>query len=222
MVEMIDKAHHQSLDPPEGAAIITSWKLAKGHRGRRRVELDREILCALVGHMPITKMAYLFNCSARTIHRRMIDYGLVIRTPETNIQPGEAEDILPAPETNLQPGEAEDILPTPETNLQPGGAEDILPEQMATLAPVVSRITDQELDGLLVSILQSFPTYGRRMIAGHLTTFDHYRVHGERIRASYRRVHGTPGVFGGRRIHRRRYKVPGANSLWHHDGQHGK
>lgn len=43
----------------------------------------------------------------------------------------------------------------------------------------------------------------------------------ERIIESYLRVYGTPGVFGDRAIHRRVYTVAGANSLWHHDGQHG-
>ena len=42
-----------------------------------------------------------------------------------------------------------------------------------------------------------------------------------RVRDSLERVSGVPGTFGGRRVHRRRYQVAGANSLWHHDGQHG-
>ena len=57
--------------------------------------------------------------------------------------------------------------------------------------------------------------FGRLKAAGH-----HVPV--ERIAASYLRVRGTPGSFSGRTIHRRVYKVAGANSLWHHDGQHGK
>ena len=42
-----------------------------------------------------------------------------------------------------------------------------------------------------------------------------------RVRGSLARVSGVPGTFGGWRVHRRRYQVAGANSLWHHDGQHG-
>ncbi|CUA71582.1 hypothetical protein RSOLAG22IIIB_09669 [Rhizoctonia solani] len=34
-------------------------------------------------------------------------------------------------------------------------------------------------------------------------------------------VRGAPGVFGNRAIHHIKYRVPGPNSLWHHDGQHG-
>ena len=57
--------------------------------------------------------------------------------------------------------------------------------------------------------------FGRLKAAG-------YHVPVERIAASYLRVHGAPGSFGGRAVHRRAYHVAGANSLWHHDGQHGK
>ena len=49
-----------------------------------------------------------------------------------------------------------------------------------------------------------------------------YRVPIKRISSSYLRVHGTPAAFGSRQIERRVYSVPGVNSLWHHDGQHGK
>ena len=41
------------------------------------------------------------------------------------------------------------------------------------------------------------------------------------VRESLTRVSGILGIFGGRRVHQRRYKVAGANLLWHHDGQHG-
>lgn len=84
----------------------------------------------------------------------------------------------------------------------------------------VSAITDAELDSLLTSILEVFPEFGRRMLIGRLKAAGHH-VPRERIAASYLRVHGTPGRFGERSIHRRPYNVAGANSLWHHDGQHG-
>ena len=49
-----------------------------------------------------------------------------------------------------------------------------------------------------------------------------YHIPRSHLEASYARVHGAPAnVFGVRRIERRVYKVPGPNSLWHHDRQHG-
>ena len=85
-----------------------------------------------------------------------------------------------------------------------------------------SDISDQELDEIMISILEVFPSLGRRMIDGHLRYLGHY-IPRPRIQASYARVHGAPSTgFGPRRIQRRVYNVAGPNSLWHHDGQHGK
>ncbi|CAA7271343.1 unnamed protein product [Cyclocybe aegerita] len=81
-------------------------------------------------------------------------------------------------------------------------------------------LSDDELDGGMQDILQRFPNFGRRMIDGCLHAAG-MNVTRERICESYLRVHGAPTIFGDRSIHRRVYKVAGANSLWHHDGQHG-
>jgi hypothetical protein len=90
----------------------------------------------------------------------------------------------------------------------------------ASTSRPVSVLTDEELDTVLTSILEVFPDFGRRMLIGRLKAAGHH-VPRARIAASYLRVHGSPGRFGVRFIHRRPYNVAGANSLWHHDGQHG-
>lgn len=81
-------------------------------------------------------------------------------------------------------------------------------------------LTDEELDRRVSSALEDFPRIGRSMLRGVLTSSG-IHVPVRRIAQSFLRVHGTPGVFGGRAIHRKVYSVAGANSLWHHDGQHG-
>ena len=84
-----------------------------------------------------------------------------------------------------------------------------------------SSLSDDELDSIMLQILTSFPTFGRRMIDGHLRYLGHH-VPRSRLQASYARVHGPPvSAFGVRRIQRRVYNVRGYNSLCHHDGQHG-
>ena len=84
-----------------------------------------------------------------------------------------------------------------------------------------SDLLDDELDEIMQQILQHFPFFGRRMIQGHFHYLGH-RVTRSRMLESYTRVHGAPiNIFGSRRIQRRVYSVPGPNSLWHHDGQHG-
>lgn len=85
----------------------------------------------------------------------------------------------------------------------------------------ISTLSDDELDAITVTILEVFPTFGRRLLDGHLRYLGHH-VPRERLRESYSRVHGPPSsTFGPRRIERRVYSVAGPNSLWHHDGQHG-
>ncbi|KAK7051234.1 hypothetical protein VNI00_004734 [Paramarasmius palmivorus] len=85
----------------------------------------------------------------------------------------------------------------------------------------VSDISDDQLDDSIRSIIQSFPSFGRRLIQGHLK-FMGIHIPRSRVEASYARVVGLPlQSFGVRTIMRRIYTVPGPNSLWHHDGQHG-
>jgi hypothetical protein len=84
----------------------------------------------------------------------------------------------------------------------------------------VSTLTDDALDHIIASILEIFPNFGRRILSGHLKAAGHH-VPRDRIAGSYLRVHGSPGVFGDHSIHRKVYRVAGANSLAHHDGQHG-
>jgi hypothetical protein len=81
-------------------------------------------------------------------------------------------------------------------------------------------IGDEEVDWYLATIVQDFPTFGRRFAAAALLA-NGIIISEDRVRESLARVRGVPGVFGGRRVHRRQYRVAGANSLWHHDGQHG-
>ncbi|KAF4569538.1 hypothetical protein EYR36_009332 [Pleurotus pulmonarius] len=84
-----------------------------------------------------------------------------------------------------------------------------------------SSITDDELDATVLYILEAFPGFGRHMIDGHLKFLGHH-IPRSRIEASYTRVHGAPATgYGPRRIEYCVYKIPGPNSLWHHNGQHG-
>ncbi|KAF7972873.1 hypothetical protein HWV62_7994 [Athelia sp. TMB] len=81
-------------------------------------------------------------------------------------------------------------------------------------------IPDATLDSMVLDALTIFPGFGRSMLAGYLDSRG-ISVTRERLRAAYLRVNGTPVAWGNRTIDRRAYSVAGANSLWHHDGQHG-
>lgn len=85
----------------------------------------------------------------------------------------------------------------------------------------VSTLTDPQLDAILMDILTAFPRMGHVMLVGALRARGH-RVPESRVHATCVRIRGAPPDFARRRIIRKRYKVPGPNSLVHHDGQHGQ
>jgi hypothetical protein len=83
-------------------------------------------------------------------------------------------------------------------------------------------LTNEQVDTIVSSHLEMFPNFGRSMMAGSLRVEGH-NIPRQRVRKSYDRLQGGPAArFGQRCIHRRAYQVAGPNSLWHHDGQHGR
>lgn len=189
MVDDLDRACHESLDPPDGPPPIVVQRIRTGRRGRPRIEIDPHFLShALLLRGP-TGIAPTVGVSSRSIRRRALQYGLV------------------------EPG-----APVFQIVLGPDGTHQTI--HTSTSAPI-SDMSDEELDAAISSILQIFPTFGRRMITGHLRN-QGQRVPMDRITHSYLRVHGTPGIFGDRQIVHKQYRVPGPLSLAHMDGQHGE
>lgn len=170
MVESLDEAQDNSLDPLTATPPSLSNLHYTGRPGRPRIEIDPGILSRTLPIEPKTAVAGLLGCSARTVRRRQ---------QEVEHQTG------------------------------------------VLLAPRQSALSEDELDAIVSQILNDFPYYGRSMVMGAMTVRGH-NVPERRIRESIDRVRGVPGrFFGSRPIHRRKYYVPAANSLWHHDGQHG-
>ena len=85
----------------------------------------------------------------------------------------------------------------------------------------LSKLTGEELDTLVSEVHRRFPSWGHRMIDGFLLEKGH-RVPRSRIEESFIRVVGQARPFHRTKLQRRIYSVPGPNSLWHHDGQHGR
>ena len=85
-----------------------------------------------------------------------------------------------------------------------------------------SVISDEELDREVELILIQFPNSGYKEMRGYLTS-NGYNIQEYRVRESMRRV-DPEGVIlrtlQSRPVVRRKYKVPGPLSLWHHDGNH--
>lgn len=90
-----------------------------------------------------------------------------------------------------------------------------------TATVAVSVLTDDEVIAHVTDCRRTFPLAGLTMIKGYFRARGH-NVPRDRISDALFAIEGVPGVFGGRQIERRVYRVPGPNSLWHHDGQHGE
>jgi hypothetical protein len=195
MVEALEAACNQLTDPMETTPLIVAQAVRTGKRGRPRIEIDSAFLEEALALRKLTGVASAIKINNTAISARTVKR----RALEHGlVEPGTAPfSVLQDPDGSV-------------TRVHN-------PTSAAT-----SNLTDEELDTILVSILEVFPLFGRRMIMGRLKAMGH-QVTRQRVCDSYVRVHGIPaGVFGDRAIHRRSYHVAGANSLWHHDGQHGK
>jgi hypothetical protein len=179
----LDQARQASSDPLEDPVIPFALTVRTGRPGRPRVEIEPNLLSTALALRPKMQIAKTANCSARTIRRRQLDYGINLPGPSRS-------------HTQLADHDEGNPLP-------PSG-----------------EISNQELDQFLAIVMQDFPTFGRRLATASLRA-NGVIVSEGRARESLARVSGVPGTFGGRRVHRRQYRVAGANSLWHHDGQHG-
>jgi len=182
MTFYLDQARQASSDPLQDPIIPFAYTTHTGRRGRPRVEVDPDLLSTALTLRPKTQVAKTAECSARTIRRRQIDYGIVVSRPSHSQEQQVVGD--------------------------DGGP------------PHSGAIGDGELDHYLAIVIQDFPSFGRRLATAALRA-NGVMVSEGRVRDSLARIRGVPGIFGGRRVHRRRYHVAGANSLWHHDGQHG-
>ena len=81
-------------------------------------------------------------------------------------------------------------------------------------------ISDVNLDRIILAFKTNHPHCGFSMVQGHLSTIS-IKVPRRRIRESLQRIDllGVQHQWH-EAIHRRVYRVPGPNSLWHIDGHH--
>lgn len=192
MINILEDAALESNDAPDIAPQPLGTRSSGGQRGRPAVDIDPEVLATISsGRRTRQEVADMFHCSARTIRRLLVSYGLS--------EPG--------------PPVYSDVV-------EPDGTTRRV--YSAGKSSDLSQLTDEELDEIMLQIYNQFLTFGRRMIDGYLMQLGEC-VPRQRILDSYNRVIGPPqGVFAPQRLHRRVYSVPGPNSLWHHDGQHGE
>jgi hypothetical protein len=85
-----------------------------------------------------------------------------------------------------------------------------------------SDISNSDLESIVRNLTDEFPNVGYKRMSGLLLARG-LRIQQERIRETMRRVDPQGTLFRAlslRAVHRRRYHVPSAQSLWHVDGNH--
>ena len=192
MISALESSINTTRYPPDALPIMLGETVHSGKRGRPPVNIKPEDLTLLArGRTTMKDIADLYQCGARTIRRRMLEFGLSQSGPPVYTEQERDDGSV-------------------ERSYSRGSCANL------------SQATDEELDAILISIYEQFPSFGKQMIDGYLMALGE-RVPRRRIEQSYLRVIGPPNnQFGNHRIERRVYSVPGPNALWHHDGQHGQ
>ncbi|KAE9388732.1 hypothetical protein BT96DRAFT_1003910 [Gymnopus androsaceus JB14] len=149
--------------------------------------------------------------SCNTVRQSLLDYGLAPSGANpfpSNTNDAEVEgDILnPAPSN----AHTQEELPTEVRNVA---------SSIASSSGYLSNISDEDLDRLVHELHSHYLRAGIQILDSMLRNLGHILPR-ERIQQSLIQVDPVHRVFERIRIRRRRYNVPGPNSLWHHDGHH--
>ncbi|KAJ7092053.1 hypothetical protein B0H15DRAFT_777894 [Mycena belliarum] len=169
----------------------------------RSIYIDPDFLRWAYSLRSTASIARFLGVSRSIVRRALLEHG--IAAPQE--QP-----------TVLATGYDESDYLTPD---QPPNDENAPAPAIASYTGPLSCITDDELDGLLLRLRQHYRRAGITMFDGMLRRLGHH-VPRARIRESLLRIDPVQRVFQRITIRRRVYSVPGPNSLWHHDGQHGE
>ncbi|KAG8916566.1 hypothetical protein FRC02_003747 [Tulasnella sp. 418] len=239
----IRRAYESSLDASHNGHPVIIERRQTGKRGRPPIIIDSSFLRIAHTHHGATWLARYLGCSRSTVRRALLNYGIAAPCPNPfPLPPGPNEPRRQQSEAPRDDEHLPDMLPIrdPSSALeQETGASDhldnILQDEPSTpsihsrdldqnilqsFTRPVSVWSDDELDDAVRRLRIHYPTSGLSMLHGSFRAMGH-NVPRERLRQSLLRIDPVERVFGRLKIKRRTYSVPGPNSLWHHDGQHG-
>ena len=198
-----------------------------GGRGRPRIILDRDWLGWALTQRTISGLAKFLGISRSTVREAALEYGLL--SPGANpfpeahppLEQGEHRDSNPVTDAGQ---ESQDDLLEPNISYPTAAPDQVdlapSPPQPPRPGIEISVISDEDLDELIGRLRFHFRQAGVTMLHGMLRRLGH-RIPHARIRQALLRIDPVRRVFERLTIRRRKYKVPGPNFLWHHDGQHG-
>ncbi len=193
--EVLDELHQGRT------SVVTT--IRTGNRGRPRIEINAEFLRWAFRLRSTSAIARFLSVSRTRVRQEILDLGLAqpLEDPFTLTPPTDQND------------HADDLL-DPE-------APASIAQHLVSYTGPLSQLTDDELDTILADLKKRFVRAGISMMDGMLRGMG-IRIQRTRIRDSLLRIDPVHRVFERITIRRRTYSVPGPNSLWHYDGQHGK
>jgi len=232
MQDDIRLQYNQTLDESHHGHPTVVHLVHTGARGRPSIAIDPDFLRWAYTHRSTSAIGRFLGVSRRVVRDALIDHG--IATPQTSPfvyyedSGSTTPDSLQLESSSMQTGtsnlnqpwtgDLEDDILNHSFSIPQTLSVDI-PESALPLAHIGSLSSDQ-LDDLILRLRRHYTRAGITMLEGMLRRLG-YHVPREHIRQSLLRIDPVQRVFERIRIRRRTYSVPGPNSLWHHDGQHG-
>jgi hypothetical protein len=183
-----------------------------GQRGRPSLQIGREFLQWAYSLRSISSIAHFLGVSRGLVRQQLVEHGIA--------EPQSQPFMLSAEYTYGDSDENGDVLDPSGAVSSTSSPSDSINLTTSYTSPQ-SAISDNELDDLVIRLRRHFRRAGVTMLHGMLQRLG-YRISRERITQSLLRIDPVQRVFQRILIRRRVYSVPGPNSLWHHDGQHGK
>ncbi|KAF8146552.1 hypothetical protein K438DRAFT_1922188 [Mycena galopus ATCC 62051] len=214
--EFANMVTEATIFPPEEFAILET-SLAAIHPC---IHIDPDFLQWAYGQRPTAGISRFFRVRRTTVQNALLEYGIA----EPQQSPFDQPDALSA-SVNADPTNNDILdpdLPIPSGDF-PAEVEELAASSQptASFTGPMSYICDDDLDMLLLRLRTHDRQAGLSMFNGMLRQLGH-RVKIKQICQSLLRIDPVQRIFERICILRRDYPVLGPNSLWHHDGQHGR
>jgi hypothetical protein len=232
MKDEIRHQYGQALDSSHHGHPVLTEQVYTGRRGRPAIHIDPDFLRWAYSLRSTSSISRFLHVSRQRVRSALLEHGIAVPQADPFIHSRDLEDSEPNHDAtgdigaDPQAGSAAqtataDNLLNPDLPLPPAFPPDIPSQHTVSFTAPLSTLSDADLDELILCLRRHYCRAGVTMLHGMLLRLGH-RIPRERIRQSLLRIDPVQRVFERIRIRRRTYSVPGPNSLWHHDGQHGK
>jgi hypothetical protein len=221
----IHQQYEHALDSSHHGHPVLTEQVYTGRRGRPAIRIDPDFLRWAYSLRSTSSISRFLHVSRQRVRSALLEHGIAVPQADPFMHGREESDHTDdiTADSAAQTA-ATDSLLNPNLPLPLAFPPDIptpAGQHTVSFTAPLSTLSDAELDELILCLRRHYCRAGVTMLHGMLLRLGH-RIPQERIHQSLLRIDPVQRVFERIRIRRRTYSVPGPNSLWHHDGQHGK